>query len=224
MVKGKRVAELGCGAGTFLKNILDAEPELAVGVDLTEGGTEMANEMYGNLKNLRIIKQDIHKLEGYDRFFDIVIADQMLHHCPDTFTALKKAVSLMKPGGCIFFYVYLKKRDTREKADNFIRAVCLRMGVYFSIHLSEIFCWFGRFLTWLSLPFQRWLYWNLVKIFWNPEWSFDNCVRNIFDWYYVPIAHRHSPEEVRSWIRELKLEPESFQIIPSGISVRARVL
>lgn len=218
LIDHKKVLELGCGAGSFMQNLLIAET--IHGVELTEAGVKIARQKYGWCNRVNIFNLNMLNFDGRD--YDIVIADQMLHHTLNTFESLKKAVSFVKQEGIIMFYVYLKKSPSREFMDDFLRFFTTKMGIKGCMAFSESLYWFGRFLTRVNLSLQRWIYWNVIKCFYNPMWSHRNCVRNIFDWYYVPVAHRHSPEEVKGWCRELNLKVESFDVIPSGISVRAR--
>jgi hypothetical protein len=64
---------------------------------------------------------------------------------------------------------------------------------------------------------QRFIYYNMLKCFWNPEMEFEYNVHVNFDWYHPRYAHRHSPDEVRGWLDELKLKEEYFFVSQSGI-------
>jgi hypothetical protein len=61
-----------------------------------------------------------------------------------------------------------------------------------------------------------------MKAFWNDGLSFaDNNLVNV-DWYHPQYAHRHTPEEVKSWCEKLGLKIIWFNIEESGISVIAK--
>jgi len=69
---------------------------------------------------------------------------------------------------------------------------------------------------------QRFIYWHMLKCYWNETLDWDmNCITN-FDWYHPLHAHRHSPEEVQEWCAAENLEIVNFDVVESGISVLAR--
>jgi len=69
---------------------------------------------------------------------------------------------------------------------------------------------------------QRWLYWNVMKFYWNEAFSFDENNHVNFDWYYPFYAWRSTQEDVQDWLDQLNLTAEWFQVGDSGISVIAR--
>ena len=222
LIDGKTILEVGTGAGAFLNNLLSAKT--IVGVDISEVGTKIASRMYATIPRVKVITEDIFKYDGWPvGLYDVVIADQVLHHLPDTFKGLEKAVSLTKPGGTVLFYVYKKKPWVREFMDTFLRIFTTRMPLGWCLNFSKVTCWLGKTLTRINLPFQRWVYRNIVKCFWNEEFSYDNNLRINFDWYSPKIAHRYTKDEVFAWIIKLGLTMEYIQEGMSGFSVRAIV-
>ena len=65
---------------------------------------------------------------------------------------------------------------------------------------------------------QRFVYWNVLKCFWNEDYDFETNVIVNFDWYHPKYAFRHEPEEVRAWFDENGLNLERLDVVPSGIS------
>ena len=51
-----------------------------------------------------------------------------------------------------------------------------------------------------------------MKCFWNEEHGMETSIMTNFDWYHPKDAHRHSPNELKKWIRELNLEIINFDI------------
>lgn len=222
MLEGKTVLEVGTGSGAFQRVLKDAKE--SYGIDISEEGTAIAKEIWKNQKNIHIIKTDLQAhqfLNERKESFDIVVADQVLHHLPNTFRALKDAVSLLKKGGRIMFYVYRKKSCLREFMDDFLRFFTTKVPESWCLSFSKFLLALGFNLSMVSLRLQRWIYWNVVKCFWNWSWSYENMMKNIFDWYRVPIVHRHTEDEVLQWIQVLNLKLESIHVQRSGISVRA---
>ena len=55
---------------------------------------------------------------------------------------------------------------------------------------------------------QRFMYYNMFKCYWNSKLSFDDNVHVNFDWYHPRYSHRHTPEQVQGWLKELDYELE----------------
>lgn len=219
IIDGKTALEVGTGSGAFLRNLIIAKA--AYGLDQSEAGTDIARQVYyKDHKNIHIITEDLMKHGGQ---YDVVIADQVLHHLPDTYKALEKTVSLVTPGGVIMFYVYKKKVPVREFVDTFLRWFTTRLSQKNCLLFSEFMLWLGKTLTRINLPLQRWVYWNIAKCFYNETFSHDNNLRVNYDWYSPKIAHRHTEEEAHLWIKKLNITPDHINIGDSGISVRAHV-
>jgi len=217
MLEGKTILEVGTGSGAFLSFLLCAKE--VYGIDVSDAGLSIAKQVYQGKKNIHIVKSDLMNFQGA---FDLVIADQVLHHLPDTFQALKKTVSLLKPRGYILFYVYRKKGRVREFFDDFTRLFTTRMSTNLCLSFSRLMCTLGHVLSHLNLHLQRAIYWNMLKCFWNENFMHENNVRVNFDWYHPPIAHRHTTQEVLVWINALGLKVQMFKTVESGISVVAQ--
>ena len=218
LIAGKTVLEIGTGAGAFLRNLTGARH--AYGLDQSSIGTKIAREYFKDKSNVTIITEDMMKHTGQ---YDVVIADQVLHHLPDTYKALERTVRLVKPWGLVMFYVYKKKAPIREFMDNFLRYFTTRLSDEHCLLFSKFMLWVGKRLTKISLPLQRWVYWNLFKCFYNESFWHSNNLRVNFDWYSPKIAHRHTKAEVYKWIKNLNLKTDFLHVGESGISVRAYV-
>jgi hypothetical protein len=68
---------------------------------------------------------------------------------------------------------------------------------------------------------QRLIYWNFAKLYWNPNWSFEENVHVNFDWYRPRYSHRQTADEVREWCAEAALAITRFHEQESGFTVRA---
>jgi SAM-dependent methyltransferase len=122
---GKKVLEVGCGAGTDFLQFVRAGAH-AIGVDLTETAvltTKRRLELYNVAAPL--VQGDAECLPFRDRTFDFIYSWGVLHHTPRTDQAVREIHRLLKPGGkaCVMlyhkpawyhlkmFYVWLKKGD-----------------------------------------------------------------------------------------------------------------
>lgn len=116
---GGRVLDVGCGSGSFL-NICKANGWIVEGVDPSIGISKRLSE------NLDISVQECEFLDSvHQGFFDVITFWGVLEHLNEPLEAVKKALSILAPGGLLVFEVpsadcflanYLKKyafRPTR---------------------------------------------------------------------------------------------------------------
>ena len=104
--KGKRVLELGFGAGydayEFCRNGADYS-----GIDITPENVDRARKhlgFYGYAPEL--MQGDAENLPFEDATFDIVFSNGVLHHTPDMEKAFREARRVLKPGGQFWVIVY----------------------------------------------------------------------------------------------------------------------
>lgn len=210
-------------------------------VDFSDS-VDVAYSHVGHLPNVHVLQADLMDLPFPDGVFDYIASDGVLHHTPDTARAFQALCRHLGPDGEIAAYVYARKGPIREFSDDLIRRH------YASDAASDEECYalsramtsFGRSLSDLNVEvevpedieilgikagrhnLQRLFYWNICKCYWNDELDFETNVMTNFDWYRPRYAHRHTPDEVQQWCDGLGLKIVHFDVIESGISVRAK--
>ena len=234
----KRILDAGMGLGREAMEFCRVCKKGEVfGVDLSEA-VEAAYLHTKQYPNIHILQADIMRLPFKKRIFDFIFSEGVLHHTPDTKSAFEKLLNFLVPKGEIAVYVYKKKGPIREFCDDYIRQ--------FTTKLSDEKCWefsrkmtqLGRALSNLNLEFeipedipvlemkagkynlQRFFYYHILKCFWNDRFTFDENNLINFDWYHPSNAHRHIPEEVKTWFRKARLKLIHLDISESGISAR----
>ncbi|PWU19527.1 MAG: hypothetical protein C5B50_06395 [Verrucomicrobia bacterium] len=140
--RGKRILEVGFGAGTDFIQWLRAGA-VASGIDLTEEALENLRhriEVYGFPQPAFLAVSDAEKLPFEPNTFDLGYSWGVLHHTPNTEKAVAEVVRVVRPGGEIKLMLYNR------------RSLCLWR------------CWLknaalkGR--PWKSL---RWACWNHIE-------------------------------------------------------------
>lgn len=233
-VDGKLVLDAGCGSGVDTSMFADAGATV-VAVDLSGSATKAVYDRLGAHPNVHVVQGDLLRPPLRESAFDYVSADQVLHHTPDTREAFLAVGRRLKPGGRIAIYVYNRKGPIREFADDFIREHATKMSVEECWELCRQLTLLGKALTEVraevdvpeDVPLlgikagredvQRFLYWNVLKCFWNEEWDFELNVVVNFDWYHPHFAYRHTPEEVRGWFAEAGLGLDRVADVQSGL-------
>jgi len=230
--------DIGRGLGRDSSWFADLCKGEVFGIDISES-VDIAYKRFGDKSNLHLIQADLTKLPFKRNFFDFISCDQVIHHTPNPKASFMYLVELLKERGTICVYTYKKKAPIREFCDDYIRKQSTNMSVEECMKLSKAITMLGRSLSdmnaELEVPedipilgikagkynLQRFFYWNILKCFWNDEMGLDYSIAVNFDWYHPKYAYRYTPKEIESWMDEAGLTIKNFDIIPSGISVRA---
>ncbi|WP_127717570.1 methyltransferase domain-containing protein [Halobacteriovorax sp. HLS] len=150
-LKGKRVLDLGSGAGRdcYLLSYLVGEEGEVIGVDMTDEQLEVANrhidyhtKKFGyNKPNTRFIKGDIeklHELDLEDNYFDVIISNCVINLATDKNAVLKEVYRILRPGGEMYFSdVYSDRRIPAELVkDPVLYGECLSGALYWNDFLQ----------------------------------------------------------------------------------------
>jgi arsenite methyltransferase len=241
---GRRVLDLGCGAG-FSASLWLGDDEgdpyrgMYVGADISSA-VDVARDRLGGVPGRHFVQADALALPFAPGAFDVVIAEGVLHHTPSTRAALASAVSVVAPGGEVWCYVYRRKSPLREFADDFVRDQIAPLPPEEAWALMRPLTLLGKALadtgalvtipedvTVLGIPagtypVQRLFFWHVAKAFWNDDWGLEASQLTNFDWYHPRYAHRQTEAEVRVWCDELGLRIERLDLDDAGITLRAR--
>jgi SAM-dependent methyltransferase len=91
----RRVLDLGCATGALGAALRECGAEV-VGVELDPGLARAAERRLD-----RVIVADVAALPDDLGRFDCIVAADVLEHLPDPWTALRRAVELLDPGGAV---------------------------------------------------------------------------------------------------------------------------
>lgn len=104
---GKDVLEIGVGMGADHLEWAKAGPRTLRGIDLSQRAADLAAErleLYGFASSIQVA--DAERLPFDDASFDIVYSWGVLHHSPDTRTAVNEVHRVLRPGGRALVMVY----------------------------------------------------------------------------------------------------------------------
>jgi SAM-dependent methyltransferase len=189
-----------------------------VAMDLTDSAF-LAAKRYAHLPNLIVVKGDIADTPFRDGSFDFISCDQVLHHTdwpPDT---VKEFGRILAEGGQLNTYVYAKKALPRQLLDDHLLEYAKQLSKDEIWALSDQLTQLGKTLAELEIEIdvpdmpalgirggrqdlQRFIYWNFVKCFWNPEHGYEASKMINFDWYAPSNAYRYSREEFVAMLGE----------------------
>jgi SAM-dependent methyltransferase len=232
----RRILDAGTGHGRDSEMFAQNSTATVFGIDISDGIYNAYRDLQ-QLENLHLVQADLRRLPFEEQFFDFISCDQVIHHTPDTRESLARLVRHLAPGGHIGIYVYKKKAPIREFSDDYIRQFTVNMPPDECFKVCEAITKFGQSLSRLGVTIdvpedipilgitagkhdlQRFLYWHVFKCYWNETIDWDSNVITNFDWYHPLHAHRHTPDEVRSWFAENGLDVVHFDVVESGTSV-----
>ncbi|MAT38692.1 MAG: hypothetical protein CL946_03715 [Ectothiorhodospiraceae bacterium] len=107
--KGKRVLEIGIGAGSDFLQWVKADAK-AVGIDLTHAAMDHARRQIATAGYSNSIPPmctaDAERLPFRNSHFDLIYSYGVLHHSPDTAKTIREAYRVLAPGGELKIMIY----------------------------------------------------------------------------------------------------------------------
>jgi ubiquinone/menaquinone biosynthesis C-methylase UbiE len=97
-IKGKRVADIGCGTGYGTVHMVQFA-ESAVGVDYSAETVAQNKKDNAHIENLEFITCTVPPIDLPSESFDVVTAFQFIEHLEDPMGFIKEAKRILKPGG-----------------------------------------------------------------------------------------------------------------------------
>jgi len=237
------ILDAGCGSGfsssTWLNNRWrEAGDAEWTGLDISEA-IDVAQDRLGDVAGTNFVQGDVLATPFADGAFDTVFSEGVLHHTPSTRNGIAEVARVLQSGGEALFYVYRRKGPIREFTDDHVRSVVSEMPEAEAWEALKPLTQLGRALAELDvevdvpqdIPYlgikagrqnvQRLIYWNVAKMFWNSDYSFDENHHINFDWYHPKYAHRHTEEELRNWCAESGLAIRRLCEQESGYTIVA---
>ncbi len=233
----RRVLEVGPGSGFNTAFIAEAGASEVFALDISDA----ARTVYENTRDypaVGVVQADLMAAPFDDESFDLIIADGVLHHTPDTRKAVEALFRKLSPGGTFFFYVYKQMGPVRAFTDRYIRERFTKLTPEECYAACEPLTELARELSRLGskvtltkpieilgIPsgthnVQRLIYYGIMKCFWNEAFDFETNNMVNFDWYHPHDAWQHTREEVEGWLRALTVENYVFNDAnPNGLSV-----
>jgi SAM-dependent methyltransferase len=107
---GKRVLDVGCGAGRFLDVAARLGAEV-VGVDASSS-VDVAYALLGHERGVHVVQADLFALPFADETFDAAYAIGVIQHTPDPAGSVRGLRGVLRPGGRVAVTCYERKPYT----------------------------------------------------------------------------------------------------------------
>ncbi len=232
------ILDAGCGLGYKAAWFASLAPHaLVIGIDYSAAARQ-ASEMFAEHDNLVFLRGDIGSTPFKTGAVDYVSCDQVIMHTEDPDATFAELSRITEPdGGQFACYFYTKKALPRELLDDYFRLHCKEVSTEQLWEMSEQLTELGKRLSELNteidvpeiplmgikggkMDIQRFIYWNFLKCFWNPELGHDTSLVTNFDWYSPSNARRFSEAEVRALVSANSMEIEFFRMEEAAYSGR----
>lgn len=231
------VLDAGCGLGYKAAWFADLAPQaLVVGIDYSDAAAQAAR-LFADRPNLVFLQGDIAATPFVDGAIDYVSCDQVIMHTEYPEATFAELSRITAPTGQFACYFYAKKALPRELLDDYFRIHCKNVSTEELWEMSAQLTELGKRLSDLNASFeapaipllgikggmidvQRFIYWNFLKCFWNPELGRETSEVTNFDWYSPSNARRFSEDEVRGIVAANAMEPATFHVEEAAYSGR----
>lgn len=188
---------------------------------------------------LNFQKRSLFELSDQDGYYDLVLAEGVLHHTKDLGGAIDKCGQRLKRGGHLLFYVSKKPSALRMQSDEAIRSALRDLtdeeALTALMPVSKLGKALGDLDAWIELDepipalgipaghinLQRLFYYYFVKAYYKPTWSLEDINHANFDWFRQMDCHLSTPEEAEELVHEAGLVVKRMHVEDSGISVIA---
>lgn len=221
----RTIIDAGCGPGYKAAWLARLNPDATVvAMDLSES-IFVAARRYADVPNLVFVKGDIARTPFKDGVFDLVSCDQVLHHTDNPPETVREFARIVAADGTLNTYVYARKALPRELLDDHFREYSKQLTSAEIWELSDQLTQLGRTLSELEatidvpdmpalgikggrMDLQRFIYWNFIKCFWNPQHGYEASKMINFDWYAPSTAYRYSRDEFVAMLDQAGFKPE----------------
>jgi len=95
-IKGKTVIDIGCGDGTYTRELMDRGAISILGIDAAEEAVNSAREKTKEFSHVRFEVHDVYKIPKSDPLYDIAIVRGILHHLYNPEDAIEKICKTAK--------------------------------------------------------------------------------------------------------------------------------
>ena len=206
---GTTVLDAGCGMGRYLRVAAEGNPELLVGLDLSEA-VSAARDLTTGIESVALARGDLLRPPFAPGRFDHIYSLGVLDHTPDARRAFLALAKLLKPGGRIVIWVYPRERLALERVIEVHRAISRRLPLRLLVAMSRLSAPVGlikrNLMASQSWPIQRiGVALNLLTIGVSMHPDPEVRVCDTLDWYAPRYLSRHTPEEVAGWFAEAGL-------------------
>jgi 2-polyprenyl-3-methyl-5-hydroxy-6-metoxy-1,4-benzoquinol methylase len=193
---GKVVLDVGCGMG---RHALFVAPHarLVVGLDASDSIETFARNLSEHRNTLAVMGSALNPPLA-EESFDVVYAIGVLHHTADPELGIRRCCALVKPGGILALYLYVRTNAAAEMVNLLLRSVTTRLPPDVLLGIARCLAVVGGSPISSSISY-------VVNL--SMEERYEDRVLDNYDWYGPRYQWHLKEEEVLGWLREEGFEP-----------------
>ena len=236
------VLDIGCGSGVagrvYFKGLFDKLTY--VGIDMSRAIDQAKIDFSALNIDVGLLQSELNHLPFCQNMFDFVFCPGVLHYSMDMGQAFKSISNQLNNGGRLVTWFYKKQPPIRELTTNFIQKAISSMdpkeAFEAMIPLTKLGNALGEIkqeivitedIDILGIPagkydIQRFFYYYMIKLFYNPDLSFTRSNLNNFNAFYPQHVQFTDPEDAKTYCAEAGLEIEEMYTEGNGITIIAR--
>jgi len=214
ITSNSNVLDVGCGSGRWIRYIA-SKVKFVEGIDPSHSVFHAVQYLSDN-KNVRITQADVDTIPFDDNSFDFVYSLGVLHHLPDTASAIIKCVNKTKKNGYFLVYLYydLDNRNALYKMifnlSSLIRFTVSKLPSY----LKKIICDFLAILLYMPFVFTSRIlnkfsmlrkFIHYVPLSYYIDKSFYIIRNDCLDRFGTPLENRFSKNEIQEMLKSAGL-------------------
>lgn len=238
---GMTVLDAGCGSGVAGRAYFAGHfDKIAyVGADMS-GSIDQAKADFDALGiRVGLVQGEANHLPFREGAFDYVFCPGVLHYALDMKEAISSLAKCLKPGGRFVTWIYKRQKPIRQLTDDYIRSVFAKMTPEEAFEatkpLTKLGIALGELKQEIDIPedipmlgikagkydLQRFFYYHIMKLFYNPDLPFTRHVVNNWN-AYAPGHVLYLPaEEIKSFFPAAGMTIEESNEQGNGISIVA---
>jgi len=222
-LRNKWILDAGCGSGVLTVEIAKRFPDCTVvGLDINPAILKVYEHSIG-LPNLHVVRASVFNTPFFEKTFDLVWSNGVIHHTGNTKGAFQSLIKNVKINGKAYIWVYQKKISPMVVLRNLLMPLGLK---YWNHRFLYRFCQILSVPTWLAVKafavFGKLSYvakHTHLKILTRNR-GYKELVLTWFDVLSPKFRDTYSKSEVESWFVQNKFKELTHYWWPVGISGR----
>lgn len=217
--KNAYVLDVGCGSGRWSRFIAK-KVHFVEAIDPSSAVVN-AVKMTGSCGNVRVTQASVDYIPFENNSFDFVFSLGVLHHIPDTQSAMTSCIQKLKPGGYFLVYLYYKF-DNKNLAFKFIFRITNLLRIFISrlpskmkIFLCDVLALLiyfplARFSRLIKIVSKKKKYYQLVPLNYYQDKSFYIMRNDSLDRFGTPLEQRFTKNEILKMMNNAGLTEVEF--------------
>lgn len=219
--KGKRGLDVGCGFGRHIFHAATFGAEM-VGVDIS-AAIDSTRRNVAHLPNVHLVQANLYQLPFRQGTFDFAYSIGVLHHLPEPERGFRSVVSMVRPSGAVFIWVYSKSRRILNFQLECVRRVTTRLPKPAQAWVAFV----GALIDWVFFitPYRLLAAMpgvgdavrkrSLARIKLYSRYPFQVAWADWFDRLAAPIRFYYNAADLTEWLARAGLERTA--ISPTGL-------